>query len=89
MSWQVVGVHFSSGEEVGEELVFLNVLFWTNFPLYCCVSFASGPASHVLGGKHGQVSFSVPQGWSRVWRARTGLPAETTTAETSGVTGSG
>lgn len=85
MSWQVEVVHFSTGEEV----VFLNVLFWTNFPLYCCVSFASAPASHVLGGKHGQVSFSVPQGWGRTWRARTGLPAETTTAGTSGVTGSG
>lgn len=76
VSWQVEGVHFSTGEELREEVVFLNVLFWTNFPRYCCISFASVPASHLLGGKCRQVSFSVPQRWSRAWSARMGLLAE-------------
>lgn len=75
-SWQVEGVHFSTGEELREEVVFLTVLFWTNLPLYRCISFASVPASHVLGGNCGQVSFSIPQRQSRAWRARTGLHAE-------------
>jgi len=82
MSWQVEGVRFSTVWEVGEEVIFLTVLLWTNFPLYCCVSFASGPVIRVLGRK--LVSVSVHQEWSRAWRACAGLPAET-----SGVTGSG
>lgn len=76
VSWQVEGVRFCTGEELREEVVFLNVLFWTNFPRYCCISFASVPASHLLGGKCRQVSFSVPQRWSRAWSARMGLLAE-------------
>lgn len=37
MCWQVEGVHFSAEKEVGEEVVFLNVLCWTNFPLNAAV----------------------------------------------------
>lgn len=63
---------------------FPKCAFLGKYPLYCCVSFVR----HMLGGKQRQVSFSVPQGWSRAWRHHTGLPAESTTAEMSRVTGS-